>query len=152
MARTAGGVALALLYGAVLLALPDLLFLLQAPELMAVLPDARFTVMASDTIGGPAEAEELMVARDIALARLTGARMHFLHLSTAGSVAMVASAKAAGIVIDDAAVTPRYVVGFAAERELPIVWRIALGSLRNKLLYLLPAALGLSVIAPWSGQ
>jgi len=47
--------------------------------------------------GQPAEAEELMVMRDIALARLTGARMHFLHLSTAGSVAMVAGAKAAGL-------------------------------------------------------
>lgn len=47
--------------------------------------------------GQPAEAEELMVMRDIALARLTGARMHFLHLSTAGSVAMVQSAKAAGL-------------------------------------------------------
>ena len=47
--------------------------------------------------GQPAEAEELMVMRDIALARLTGARMHFLHLSTAGSVAMVAAAKAGGL-------------------------------------------------------
>ncbi len=61
-----------------------------------------------------------------------------------------AGAKAAGIVIDDAAVTPRYVVGFAAERELPIVGRIALGSLRNKLLVLLPAALALSLLAPWA--
>ncbi len=47
--------------------------------------------------GQPAEAEELMVMRDIALARLTGARAHFLHLSTAGSVAMVAAAKAGGL-------------------------------------------------------
>lgn len=47
--------------------------------------------------GQPAEAEELMVMRDIALARLTGAKMHFLHLSTAGSVAMVAAAKAGGL-------------------------------------------------------
>jgi predicted DNA repair protein MutK len=60
-----------------------------------------------------------------------------------------AGAKAAGVVIDDAAVTPRYVVGFAAERELPIVWRIAIGSLKNKLLFLLPAALALSFFAPW---
>jgi predicted DNA repair protein MutK len=60
-----------------------------------------------------------------------------------------AGAKAAGVVIDDAAVTPRYVVGFAAERELPIVYRIAVGSMRNKLLILLPAALALSVFAPW---
>jgi uncharacterized protein len=61
-----------------------------------------------------------------------------------------AGAKAAGIVIDDAAVTPRYVVGFAAERELPIIGRIALGSLKNKLFYLLPAALLLSLAAPWA--
>ncbi len=50
-----------------------------------------------------------------------------------------AGTKAAGIVIDDAAVTPRYAVGFAASRELPIIWKIALGSLKNKLLFLLPA-------------
>ncbi|AWN36210.1 DUF808 domain-containing protein [Methylobacterium radiodurans] len=61
-----------------------------------------------------------------------------------------AGAKAAGVVIDDAAVTPRYVVGFAPERELPIVGRIALGSLRNKLLFLLPGALALSALAPWA--
>src|SRR5215203_3963906 len=61
-----------------------------------------------------------------------------------------AGAKAAGVVIDDAAVTPRYVVGFSAARELPIVGRIAVGSLRNKLLILLPAALALSVVAPWA--
>ncbi|KQP40963.1 ABC transporter [Methylobacterium sp. Leaf104] len=61
-----------------------------------------------------------------------------------------AGVKAAGVVIDDAAVTPRYVVGFAAERELPIVGRIALGSLRNKLLFLLPAALALGAFAPWA--
>ncbi|MBL8567646.1 MAG: DUF808 family protein [Phreatobacter sp.] len=59
-----------------------------------------------------------------------------------------AGAKAAGVVIDDAAVTPRYVTGFSADRELPIVARIARGSLRNKLLILLPAALALSALAP----
>jgi predicted DNA repair protein MutK len=59
-----------------------------------------------------------------------------------------AGAKAAGAVIDDAAVTPKYVHGFAPARELPIVWRIARGSLRNKLLILLPAALILSAFAP----
>ena len=52
------------------------------------------------------------------------------------------------MVIDDAAVTPRYVVGFTAERELPIVGKIAIGSLRNKLLILLPAALALSYFLP----
>ncbi len=61
-----------------------------------------------------------------------------------------ASAKAAGIVIDDTAVTPRYVTGFAADRELPIIWKIALGSLRNKLLILLPVCLLLSAFAPWA--
>lgn len=61
-----------------------------------------------------------------------------------------AGTKALGVVIDDAAVTPRYVVGFAAKRELPIVGRIALGSLKNKLLYLLPGSLALSWLAPWS--
>ncbi len=60
-----------------------------------------------------------------------------------------AGLKAAGAVVDDAAVTPRYVDGFAADRELPIVGKIAWGSVRNKLLFLLPAALILSLIAPW---
>jgi len=61
-----------------------------------------------------------------------------------------ASAKSAGVVIDDAAVTPRYVVGFTADRELPIVRKIARGSLKNKLLYLLPAAIALAFFAPWA--
>jgi predicted DNA repair protein MutK len=61
-----------------------------------------------------------------------------------------AGAKAAGVVIDDTAVTPRYVVGFSAARELPIVGKIAMGSLRNKLFILLPAALLLSYFAPWA--
>jgi uncharacterized protein len=61
-----------------------------------------------------------------------------------------AGTKAAGIVIDDAAVTPRYVVGFAAERELPIIGKIAWGSIKNKLVILLPAGLALSFFAPWA--
>tara|TARA_R110002124_G_scaffold176026_1_gene343918 strand:+ start:10839 stop:11819 length:981 start_codon:yes stop_codon:yes gene_type:complete len=60
-----------------------------------------------------------------------------------------AGAKAAGAVIDDAAVTPKFIRGFAPARELPIVGKIALGSIRNKLLILLPAALILSYFAPW---
>lgn len=64
--------------------------------------------------------------------------------------ALKAGKKAAAIVIDDAAVTPRYVVGFAAERELPIIGTIAWRSLKNKLLYLLPGALLLSFFAPWT--
>ena len=59
-----------------------------------------------------------------------------------------AGAKAAGVVIDDTAVTPKYVHGFAADRELPIIWRIARGSLKNKLLFLLPAALILKSVLP----
>lgn len=59
-----------------------------------------------------------------------------------------AGTKAAGAVIDDAAVTPKFVHGFDASRELPIVGRIALGSIKNKLVFLLPAALALSAFAP----
>src|SRR5690348_13810603 len=59
-----------------------------------------------------------------------------------------ASAKAAGVVIDDTAVTPQYVHGITAERELPIIKRIAIGSLRNKLLVILPVAMLLSQFAP----
>lgn len=61
-----------------------------------------------------------------------------------------ASAKSAGVLIDDAAVTPRYLVGFAAERELPIIVKITKGSLKNKLVYLLPGALILAFFAPWA--
>ena len=59
-----------------------------------------------------------------------------------------AGAKAAGVVIDDTAVTPRYVHGLSPERELPIIWKIMLGSLKNKLFFLLPGALLLSAFAP----
>ncbi|MDW4496770.1 DUF808 domain-containing protein [Sulfitobacter sp. D35] len=61
-----------------------------------------------------------------------------------------AGSKAAGAVIDDAAVSPKYVAGFSADRELPIIWRITKGSLKNKLLFLLPAGLVLANFAPWS--
>jgi predicted DNA repair protein MutK len=60
-----------------------------------------------------------------------------------------ASVKAAGVVVDDTAVTPRYVSGFTPDRELPMIRRIAVGSLRNKLLFILPAALLLSQFLPW---
>jgi predicted DNA repair protein MutK len=78
------------------------------------------------------------------------AKVAAASLDDAALQATKAGAKAAGVVIDDAAVTPRYVVGFAAEREIPIVARIAGGSLKNKLLFLLPAALLLSLVAPWA--
>jgi hypothetical protein len=77
------------------------------------------------------------------------AKLAAASLDDVGVKAAKVGGKAAGIVIDDAAVTPRYVVGFAAERELPIIWRIAAGSMFNKIVILLPAALLLSVIAPW---
>jgi predicted DNA repair protein MutK len=66
-----------------------------------------------------------------------------------GAAAGRASVKAAGVVVDDTAVTPQYVHGLAAERELPIIKRIALGSLRNKLLIILPAILLLSQFLPF---
>lgn len=61
-----------------------------------------------------------------------------------------ASSKAAGVVIDDAAVTPKYVVGLSPKRELPIIWNIAKGSIKNKLVILLPAMLVLGAFAPWA--
>jgi hypothetical protein len=66
-----------------------------------------------------------------------------------GAAAGRASAKAAGVVVDDTAVTPRYVSGFTADRELPMIKRIAVGSLRNKLLIILPVILVLSQFLPW---
>jgi len=77
------------------------------------------------------------------------AKVAAASLDDVAAQATKAGAKAAGIVIDDAAVTPRYVVGFAAQRELPIIGKIALGSLRNKLLILMPGALLLASFAPW---
>ena len=59
-----------------------------------------------------------------------------------------AGTKTAGVVIDDAAVTPSYVTGLSPARELPIIWKITKGSLRNKLLILLPGALLLSEFLP----
>ncbi|WP_137112124.1 DUF808 domain-containing protein [Rhodobacter sp. SY28-1] len=66
------------------------------------------------------------------------------------AAAAKAGTKAAGVVIDDAAVTPKYVHGFSADRELPIIWRISLGSLKNKLIILLPGLLALDHFAPWA--
>jgi len=78
-----------------------------------------------------------------ALAKLAAA-----SIDDVGVAAGRASVKAAGVVVDDAAVTPAYVHGLAAERELPIIRKIATGSLRNKLLIILPVALVLSSVAP----
>ena len=78
------------------------------------------------------------------------AKVAAASLDDVAAQALKAGSKAAGVVIDDAAVTPAYVTGFAAERELSIVGRIALGSLKNKLVFLLPAALLLGAVAPWA--
>jgi predicted DNA repair protein MutK len=88
----------------------------------------------------------LMFLDDIAvMARATAASLDDVAVLTGK-----AGTKAAGIVVDDAAVTPGYVVGLKADRELPVIWKIAVGSLRNKMLFLLPAALALSFFAPWA--
>jgi predicted DNA repair protein MutK len=79
-----------------------------------------------------------------ALARLAAASVDDI-----GAAAGRATAKAAGVVIDDTAVTPQYVHGVTADRELPMIKRIAIGSLRNKLVFILPAALLLSQFVPW---
>jgi len=67
-----------------------------------------------------------------------------------GAAAGKAGVKAAGVVVDDTAVTPSYAVGFTPDRELPIVLKIAIGSLKNKFFFLLPGALALSAFAPWA--
>ena len=67
-----------------------------------------------------------------------------------GAAAGRAGVKAAGVVVDDTAVTPRYVHGFTPDRELPIIARIAKGSLFNKLVILLPAAMLLTIFAKWA--
>jgi uncharacterized protein len=78
------------------------------------------------------------------------AKVAAASLDDVASQAAKAGVKAAGVVIDDTAVTPGYVIGFEPKRELPIVGKIAAGSLRNKLLILLPAALLLSYFLPWT--
>ncbi len=79
----------------------------------------------------------------------TIAKLAASSLDDVAGAAGKAGAKAAGVVIDDTAVTPRYVVGLAPERELPIIGKIAWGSIKNKILILLPAALALTAFAPF---
>jgi uncharacterized protein len=78
------------------------------------------------------------------------AKLAAASVDDVGVAAGRAGTKVAGVVIDDAAVTPKYVTGLSPERELPIIWKITQGSLRNKLVFLLPAALALSAWAPWA--
>lgn len=77
------------------------------------------------------------------------AKLAATQLDDIAAYAGKAGTKAAGVVIDDAAVTPKYVTGLPAARELPIVWKIARASIFNKLVILLPAALLLNAFFPW---
>lgn len=78
----------------------------------------------------------------------TLAKLAAASIDDVGAAASKASVKAVGVVVDDAAVTPRYVQGITPARELPIIWKITKGSLRNKLIFILPAAMLLSQFAP----
>ena len=79
-----------------------------------------------------------------ALAKLAAA-----SVDDVGAAAGRASVKATGVVIDDTAVTPQYGHGVNANRELPMIRKIATGSLRNKIVFILPAVLLLSQFLPW---
>src|SRR3546814_10496703 len=74
----------------------------------------------------------------------TIAKVAAASIDDVGAAASRAGVKAAGVVVDDTAVTPRYVTGFTPDRELPIIWRITKGSIFNKLVLILPALLLLS--------
>ena len=78
----------------------------------------------------------------------TIAKVAAASIDDVGAAAGRASVKAAGVVIDDTAVTPRYVTGFTPDRELPVIARIARGSIINKLAIILPIGLLLSYFLP----
>lgn len=80
----------------------------------------------------------------------TIAKVAAASIDDIGAAASKAGVKAAGVVVDDTAVTPRYVTGFTPDRELPIIWRITKGSIFNKLVLILPALLLLSAVAQWA--
>jgi predicted DNA repair protein MutK len=87
------------------------------------------------------------IARSKSNASAALARLAAASADDATAAAVRAGSKTVGVVIDDAAVTPGYVIGLPSERESPIIAKIAIGSLRNKLLFILPAALLLSAFA-----
>lgn len=76
------------------------------------------------------------------------AKVAATSLDDIAAAAAKAGSKSAGVLIDDAAVTPKYVTGFSADRELPMIWKIAKGSIRNKLVFLLPGLLLLQALLP----
>ena len=78
------------------------------------------------------------------------ARAAAASVDDVGVAASRAGSKTAGVVIDDAAVTPSYATGLTPDRELPLIANITKGSLKNKLLILLPGALLLSEFLPWA--
>ena len=78
------------------------------------------------------------------------AKLAAASIDDIGAAAGKAGSKAVGVVIDDTAVTPRYVTGLSPARELPIIAKIARGSLFNKLVILLPACLAITAFAPWA--
>ena len=80
----------------------------------------------------------------------TIAKVAAASIDDIGAAASKAGVKAAGVVVDDTAVTPRYLTGFTPDRELPIIWRIAKGSIKNKLIFILPVLLLLSSLAQWA--
>ncbi|APZ97345.1 ABC transporter [Sphingopyxis sp. QXT-31] len=80
----------------------------------------------------------------------TIAKVAAASLDDIGAAASKAGVKAAGVVVDDTAVTPRYLTGFTPDRELPIIWRIAKGSIFNKIVLILPVLLLLSALAQWA--
>ena len=80
----------------------------------------------------------------------TIAKVAAASIDDIGAAASKAGVKAAGVVVDDTAVTPRYVTGFTPDRELPIIWRITKGSIFNKLVLILPALLLLSTFLSWA--
>lgn len=88
----------------------------------------------------------LALLDDVALIARTAAA----SADDVGALVGKTTAKSAGVVIDDAAVTPGFLAGASPARELPMIWRITKGSLRNKLLVILPILLLLSWLAPWS--
>ncbi|MFT3888311.1 MAG: DUF808 domain-containing protein [Arachnia sp.] len=77
------------------------------------------------------------------------ARAAASSIDDVAAAAAKASTKAVGVVVDDTAVTPRYVQGFTPDRELPVIWKIAKGSIVNKIVFILPAILLLSAFLPW---